>query len=170
MKIIGMLLLSVALGQLGQVEGVVGKVETTVDKKANFAAFRTYSWGPGYNAERAETHKLIVAACDAEMLKSGFTKVATGADVTLSYYTVKSTYVDVKALDKAQRSGPGDAAATSVVGRLVVIMRSGTPAQQVWSASTREFVDPAPAKLAATIQTAAARLFETYPGRKPARP
>lgn len=167
MKIIGMLLLSLALGQ---VDGVVGKVETTLNKNANFAAFRTYSWGPGYNAERADTHKLIVAACDAEMLKSGFTKVATGADVTLSYYTVKSTYVDVKALDKAQQAGGGDAAPSSVVGRLVVIMRTGTPAQQVWSASTREFVDPDPAKLGETIRTATARLFETYPGRKPARP
>ena len=87
MTSIGILLLSLALGQ---VDGVVGKVETTFDKKANFASFRTYSWGPGYNAARADVHKMIVAACEAEMLKSGFTKVPTGADVTLAYYTVSA--------------------------------------------------------------------------------
>ena len=168
MKTIGIILAALALGQSSE---VVGKVETTFDKKANFAALRTYSWAPGYNAQRADAHKMIVAACEAEMVKSGFTRVETGADVTIAYYTVTSTYVDVKALDKAQKAGaPGGTAPRSSVGRLVVIMRAGSSmTQQLWSASTREFVDPDPVKLDDTIRHAAAQLFDTYPGRKPKR-
>ena len=163
MTSIGILLLSLALGQVSE---VVGKVETTFDKKANFASFRTYSWAPGYNAARADVHKMIVAACEAEMTKSGFKQVPVGADVTLAYYTVSATYGDPKALDKAQREGSDATPPRGTVGRLVVIMRSGTlPTQQLWSASTRELIDPDPAKLPDTIKNATARLFETYPGR-----
>ena len=150
---------------LGQASEVVGKVETSFDKTANFATLRTYSWMTGYNAERASAHKMIVEACDAEMAKLGFTKLPTGADVTLAYYTVKSSYVDLKALDKMQQSGRGEVADSNAVGRLVLIMRTGDPAKQIWSASTREFIDPDPAKASDTIKTATARLFETYPTR-----
>jgi hypothetical protein len=52
----------------------------------------------------------------------------------------------------------------------VVIMREGTSTtHQLWSASTRELVDPDPAKLPDTIRSATARLFNTYPGRAPKR-
>lgn len=167
MTTIGILLFSLALGQVSE---VVGKVETAFDKKANFASLRTYSWAPGYNAARAEVHKMIVAACEAEMTKSGFTKVETGADVTLAYYTVSATYGDPKALDKLQQQGSVAPPPRNTVGRLVVIMRQGTSTtHQLWSASTRELVDPDPAKLADTIRTATARLFDTYPGRAPKR-
>jgi len=163
---LGILLFALTLGQTSE---AVGKVETSFDKTANFATLRTYSWMTGYNAERASAHKLIVEACDAEMAKSGFTKVPTGADVTLAYYTVKSTYVDVKALDKLQQSGRDEAAPTNAVGRLVLIMRAGDPAKQIWSASTREFLDPDAAKMGDTIKTATSRLFETYPTRVPVK-
>jgi Domain of unknown function (DUF4136) len=164
---IGILLFSLALGQVNE---VVGKVETTFDKKANFASLRTYSWAPGYNAQRADVHKMIVAACEAEMTKSGFTKVPTGGDVTLAYYTVSATYVDPKALDKLQREGSNATPPRDTVGRLAVIMRAGTSStQQLWSASTRELIDPDQTKLEGTIRTATARLFDTYPGRKAKR-
>jgi hypothetical protein len=40
------------------------------------------------------------------------------------------------------------------------------PARQpLWSAATREYLDPDRAKLGATIQAVTARLFATYPGR-----
>jgi hypothetical protein len=166
MTTLGILLFALTLGQTSD---AVGKVETTFDTTVNFATLKTYSWMTGYIAERASTHKMIVESVDAEMAKSGFTKVPIGADVTLAYYTVRSTYVDVKALDKRQQAGPGEAAPTNAVGRLVLIMRAGDPAKQIWSASTREFMDPDPARLAETIDTATARLFETYPTRVAAR-
>ena len=144
---------------------VIGKVETSFDKKANFSAFKTYSWQPGYHAYDPEAHKMVIAAFDAEMTKLGFTRVESGADVTLAYYTVTGTDVDLKALDKVEREGGG--VPTKARARLVVIMRSAM--QQVWTASTREYVDQDRAKLPDTLQTVTARLFETYPGRKRGR-
>jgi len=147
-------------------DGVIGKVETTYDKKANFSSFRTYSWTPGYNAYDPEAHKMVVAALEAEMATLGFTKVDSGADVTLAYYTVTGTDVDLKALDKQQRDGTAGPTPTKARARLVVIMRAAASSQQVWSASTREYLDPDRAKLSGTIQSVTGRLFNTYPGRK----
>ena len=158
----------VLIGLLVAPQGdVIGKVESSFDKKTNFPAFRTYSWNAGYNAYDPDAHKLIVAAFEAEMASLGLTKVETGGDVTLAYYTVTGTDVDLKALDKIEREG-GGATPTKARGRLVVIMRNPA-SKQIWSASTREYLDPDRAKLKDTIQTVTARLFETYPGRKRAR-
>lgn len=160
----------VLLGFLLAPQGAVtGKVESTFDKKVNFPALHTYTWTPGYNAFNPAAHKMIVAAFEAEMASLNFTKAATGADVTLAYYTVAGTDVDLKALDKVEREGRGGATPTKTRARLVVIMRGSKSNQQIWSASTREYVDPDPEKLSGAIQSVTARLFETYPGRKPGR-
>ena len=45
-------------------------------------------------------------------------------------------------------------------------MRSAASRQEVWSAATRELLNPDPAKMSATIQAVTARLFETYPKGK----
>jgi hypothetical protein len=158
----------VLLGLLIAPQGdAIGKVETKFDKKADFQSFHTYSWIRGYNAYDPEAHKLVVAAFDKEMASLGFTKVDSGADVTLAYYTVTGTDVDLKALDKKEREG-AVGPTTKPRARLVVIMRAA-PSQQVWSASTREYLEQDRAKLSDTIQSVTTRLFNTYPGRKPAR-
>ena len=139
-----------------------GKVESTFDKKTNFAAIKTYSWTPGTDALVPEAHKLIIAAVDKEAAAVGLTPVASGGDVTLAYYTMTVTNVDLKALDKMEKKPA--LPPTKELGKLVVVMRN--PAQQqVWSAISREFLDPDRAKLAATIQTVTERLFATYPTR-----
>ena len=140
----------------------IGKADSTFDKRANFAAFRTYSWLPGTPAFNPEVHKMIVAALEAEMSALGFTKAASGADVTLAYYTMAITNVDLKALDKIEREGGSPATANKTLGKLVVVMRNAAR-QQVWTAATREYLDPNLEKFGATIRTVTARLFETYP-------
>ena len=141
----------------------IGKVDSEFDKQTNFAALRTYSWITGTNALIPEAHKAIVAAVDAEMAKLGFKQVPSGADVTVAYYTLTITNVDLKALEKAQRENK-PASGSKELGKLIVTMR--TPArQQLWSAGTREYLDPDRAKLGATIQDVTARLFATYPTR-----
>ena len=138
----------------------IGKADSTFDKKANFASFRTYTWTPGTHAFNPVAHKLIVEALEAEMAARGFTKVATGGDVTLSYSSMAVKNVDLKDLGKAERAG--SEAPTKDLGKLVVVMRTQAR-QQLWSAATREYLDPNIEKLGATIKTVAARLFETYP-------
>lgn len=169
MHVIGLMLVSVALLLQGSNPT---RVETTFDKNTNFANFRTYSWIPGYDAFNPDAHKIIVSAIEAEMTRLGFTKVTTGANVTLAYYTIAGTDVDSKALDKAQQAG-SSATPTRTLGRLVVAMRSpavgNTAGKQLWTASTREYVDPDIAKLPETVKGVTTRLFETYPGRSAAR-
>ena len=142
-----------------------GRVDTTFDKKANFAALKTYSWASGRNAFLPEAHRMIIAACDTEMAALGFKKVDSGADVTISYYSTTLTQVDLKELDKienADKSAPGP---TKELGKLVVVMRSAKAREQLWTAATNEFLNSDRAKLADTIQTVTARLFATYPTR-----
>ena len=142
----------------------IGKADSEFDKKTDFAALHTYSWVRGTDALVPEAHKLIVAAVDAEMAGLGFKQVASGADVTITYYTLTISNVDLKALDKAQRENKPSSTATRELGKLIVVMRD--PArQQLWSAATREYLDPDRAKLGATIQGVTARLFATYPTR-----
>ena len=139
-----------------------GQVDSTYDKKANFAAIKTYSWTPGTDAMLPEAHRMIVAAIEKEAAAAGLKQVSTGGDVTLAYYTMTLTDVDLKALDKMDKKAV--AAPTKEIGKLVVLMRN--PArEQVWSAVSREFLDPDRAKLQATIQAVTERLFATYPTR-----
>jgi hypothetical protein len=158
------LILSVLLAAQG---AKVGDVETSFDKRANFQAFKTYSWQPGYDAYDPAVHKMIVAAIDQEMAGLGFSKVASGADVTIAYYSVLSTEVDLKALEKMQREGKTTAPPEKSLGRLMVIMRKPNVEERVWSASTREHVSRDQAETA--IRTVTKRLFEKYPGRAVAK-
>ena len=140
-----------------------GKIDTTFDKQANFAAFRTYSWGPGKDAFLPEGHKIIVAAVDKQMAAQGLTPVASGGDVTISYYTTTISNVDLKALDKLEdRSAP---APTKELGKLIVVMRDAKTRAQLWSAGTHEYLDSDRSRLGASVEAVTERLFATYPGR-----
>jgi hypothetical protein len=141
----------------------IGKVETTFDKKTNFAELHTYSWSGGARAYNEEAHRLIVAAFEKEMTALGFKQVPSGGDVTLSYYNITSTDVDLKKLDEATKAGA--ATPTKTRARMMVVMRAPKSRTELWTAITREYVDPD--QLAATVQRVADRLFATYPTRKP---
>ena len=142
----------------------VGKVESTFDENTDFSTFRTYSWHPGYDAHDPNVHKIIVAAIEDEMAKLGFAKVTSGADVTLAYYTIFSTEIDLKALDRLERKGQVDEPPTKSLGRLLIIMRKPGGDTRLWSASTREHIDRE--KPEDTIRATAKKLFEKYPGRE----
>ena len=142
----------------------IGKADSTFDKSVDFAALRTYEWRPGTPAFNPELHKMIVAALEAEMAAHGFTRVASGADVTLAYYAMAVTYVDLKSLDKIERETSSSSSANKSLGKLVVVMRNKAQ-RQIWTAATREYVEPGIEKFGATIGAVTARLFETYPKR-----
>ena len=141
----------------------IGKVESTFDKKANFAALHTYSWSGGARALNADADRLVVAAFEKEMTALGFKQVASGADVALSYYNVTTTDVDLKKLDEAMRAGT-TAPPGKLRARMMVVMRAPAARTELWTAITREYVEPD--QLAATVQRVAERLFATYPGKK----
>ncbi len=166
MHIIALMLVTLAMA--GQ-DSEATRVETTFDKTTDFSAFRTYDWTTGSPAQDPAAHKAIVAAVDAEMASLGFSRVTTSPDVTITYHTVASTVVDLEALDKLERQGGGGPTPTRTRARLVVTMRNPATTRQVWTASAREYLEPDPSKLPDTARSVAARLFETYPGRKTTR-
>ena len=140
----------------------IGKVESSFDKKTNFAELHTYSWSGGARAYNEEAHRLVVAAFEKEMTALGFKQVPGGGDVTLSYYNITSTDVDLKKLDDAARAGA--ATPTKMRARMMIVMRAPKTRAELWTAITREYVEPD--QLAATVQRVADRLFATYPGKK----
>ena len=101
------------------------------------------------------------SAVEKEMAALGLTPAASGADVTVAYYSMALVNVDLKALDKIDDKS---ALATKDLGKLVVVMRNKAN-QQIWSAQSREFLDPDRTKLEGTISTVTARLFAAYPTR-----
>jgi hypothetical protein len=141
-------------------------VQSTVDDRVDFGALHTYSWAQGNSAFYRDPDELIVAAFDAEMSRKGFTRAEGDPDVTISYFTVASTYVDLERLHG--RLAPDDAAPTRTRSTLAIIMRRGDSSQPIWTATTREFLDPDPAQLGETIRRVAARLFESYPHERSA--
>jgi hypothetical protein len=142
----------------------VGRVESTFDDNATFGAFRTYSWHAGYDAHDPSVHKMIVAALEDEMTKQGFTKVDKGADVTLAYYTIFSTEIDLEALDRLERKGPVTEPPTKSLGRLLIIMRKPNTDHRLWTASMHDHIDREHPE--DTIRAAARRLFEKYPAKR----
>jgi hypothetical protein len=102
-----------------------GEVDTTVDKKVDFSAFRTYSWERGREAYVRPTHEVIVNAIDAEMAGLGFTNAeAAKAQVVIKYHTVCAADVGLDVLEKRQKEGKTDPAPTSILGVLMVEMRA----------------------------------------------
>ena len=143
----------------------IGKAESTFDKNTNFGSLRTYAWKPGAPAFNPVVHNMIVAALEAEMSGLGFTKAAAAdADVTLAYYAMAVSYVDLDALDKIERERKTPVASNKTLGKLVVVMRNKAE-RQIWTAATREYVEPAVEKFTETIGVVSDRLFETYPKR-----
>jgi hypothetical protein len=143
----------------------IGKVESTFDKKANFAELHTYSWSGGARAYNEEAHRLLIAAFEKEMTALGFKQVPSGGDVTLSYYNITSTDVDLKKLDEAAKAGSAAPTPTKMRARMMIVMRAPKSRTELWTAITREYVEPD--QLAATVQRVADRLFATYPTKNP---
>jgi hypothetical protein len=138
------------------------EVKTTVDKKIDFKAFKTYSWEKGQESADPVSHKSVVAAVDAEMGALGLTKQDANGDVLVRYHAVGRTDVDLK---NNKRDGTGP---TSEVGKVQVELLGGKSFKQVWQATTEERLSRDPAARDTDIRRAITRLFTAYPGRKPA--
>jgi hypothetical protein len=147
----------------------IGEVESHFDKKADFSALKTYAWSLGHDAFDPRAHKAIVADIEAQMTALGFTKApSAGADVFLTYFTVRGSEVDLKKLDQLKREQKDQAGATRILGRLAVLISRPATRETLWSAATRRRLSDDPSKWEAELHSATAALFATYPGKKKA--
>jgi hypothetical protein len=144
-----------------------GKVASEYDKQANFATYRTYGWLPGHHAYDPAAHKLLVATIDRELSALGLqSNDPASADLTVSYYTLRTTDVNLKEVEKLAREGNTGAAPTYDLGKLVVVVREARTLRQLWAANTREYLSPDRDIREETIKRAVKTLFETYPTRR----
>jgi hypothetical protein len=110
-------------------------------------------------------HDLIVSGIEKEMAALGFTKSDDPkADMTLRYFTVRSTSFDMKQLEKAEREG--SKAKSYDVGKLTVVLRETATDKRLWAAQTQEYMNPDVAKREETTRQAIAKVFQAYPKRK----
>jgi Domain of unknown function (DUF4136) len=148
----------------GQLPPKEGTVATLKDPKADFTRFTTYTWERGQETFDRTAHKAIVSAIDAEMAARGFRLLQTGkGDVTIRYFSVLRTDVDLDKLEKMQQQNKP--APTKNLGRLVVVMRDASN-NRVWAADTVQPLDSERAKAYEEIAPIVGKLFATYPGPK----
>jgi hypothetical protein len=147
---------------------VLGPVESSFDKTADFAKLRTYAWTKGQEAFDPRAHKAIVDAVEAQMTSLGFTKAPeASADVVLKYHSVRGTYVDLKSLEKSQKQGQSGGGTETAVGTLVVVLYPrGETEKPLWQARTRRPLTADVATATGEIQKAVVDLFAAYPTRK----
>jgi hypothetical protein len=147
---------------------VLGPVESSFDKAADFAKLRTYAWNKGQEAFDPRVHKVVVDAVEAQMTSLGFTKAPeASADVILKYHSVRGTYVDLKSLEKSQKQGQSGGGTETAVGTLVVVIYPrGETEKPLWTARTRRPLTGDAAAVTSQIEKVVADLFETYPTRK----
>jgi len=150
----------------GQPPGA-GKAASEYDKTVDFAKYRTYKWSHAPEDYRPKVHDLLVADIDKEMAALGFTKTEDPkADLTLRYFTLRSSQIDLKQLEKAEREGRKDKPTSYDMGKLVVVLRETSTDKRVWAANTQEYMNPDVAKREETIRQAVAKVFQTYPKPK----
>lgn len=137
-------------------------VTVVLEKKADFAAFKSYSWGNGQPAATKSADDQIVAAIDKELKALGMTKVTSGpADVQVAYTAVRRTDVDTKAEPTASGALPQYA-----VGTLSVILTNPTAKENILELRLDKPIDIDAARAEATINAAVAELFTKYPTKK----
>jgi Domain of unknown function (DUF4136) len=164
MRISGLMLLVLFVAQ-GR--PAPGKINSTFDKTAAFATFKTYGWIAGQAAFDPAVNKTIVSSIDAEMAALGLKKVeARSGDVTLRYLAVRSTSVDLEKLEEIEKQGGDQAGANVTVGRLIVVMEDAKSGHRLWAADGVERLNPTVAERDQTIKGVVTRMFETYPTRK----
>jgi len=144
----------------------IGEVETHIDKTADFKAFRTYTWRAGHEAFDRNAHNTIVSTIDAKMAGLGLKRVESGGDLILAYYTLRSSEVDLKALQKLEKQGKDPAGATLPIGRLAIVLSLPDWKTTVWSAATRRRINDDPAKRIDDLTRGVDAIFATYPGSK----
>lgn len=158
-----MTILHLALG-LGLVFAqTIGEVESVADRNVDFAAYQTYAWSQGREADDPAVHKLIVDAIDGEMARQGLTKAdARVADVTIQYRSVRGSYLDEDALKKSHKEGWVNPSDPEILVSLVVQLRPAGRTDPVWEARTRRVLSDTPAAQEREIRSAIAALFRTY--------
>ena len=137
-----------------------GKVVSLTEPNVNFGKFTTYSWERGQETFDKKAHQLVVDAIDAEMKARGLKQVPAKADVTIRYFSIVRTDVDLDKLEETQKQGKP--APTKNLGRLAIVMRDPSN-KRVWAADTVQSLGTERSTAYDEIAAIVDKLFATYP-------
>ncbi len=139
-----------------------------LDKAVDFAKFRTYSYQVGHPAILKDVDDRIVAGIEAQLKQLGLTRAESGpGDVTVTYYSVTRTDVDLATFDKAEPAQGTERkpAQTFKVGTLVVDVKAGDRATPAWRAKVEGALEGDAAAQMKTVDEAVVAAFRLYPTR-----
>jgi Domain of unknown function (DUF4136) len=142
------------------------------DRRANFAAYRTYAWVEAASPADDLNHARIVAAVDQQLAAKGLSRVdGTGNPDVLVVYRVGLTEdLEVNGWDNRwsiPHGGPSWARVERVqVGTLVVGMIDAETRSMVWRSAASKDLDTgaSPEKWEKNLNKAVEKMFKRYPG------
>jgi hypothetical protein len=156
-----------------------GKVQTWMEKGADFSQYKTYRWLPPKLLTRTgvvENDPVIAAlikdAVGRELGRKGLTEVSEGGDLEISTLALAESIPQLEALIFTG-APPDFTSPIGTVGRynregtLVVNLISTRTQKSAWCGMARETLDSKPGSGRKKIGPAAAKLFKKYP-RAPA--
>jgi len=136
-------------------------VKVDAEKNVDFSKFKTYSWVAGQPSADKTINSQITAAVDRELTGLGMTQAASGSgDVSVTYYSLTRTDVDLKAKADAKGISP-----QYTVGSLMVALLEKGTGRRLLRLRADKKISAEPAKLEAAINEAVTEMFQKYPTR-----
>ena len=165
---------------LATVPAVAQKVKSGYDKKVDFAKYKTYVFGAGLPAARAEINQQILANMEQELATRGLKKVeeAVNADIEVSYFggigspmvvPLRSefyppTWLGYWGASMANQADP------VLTGEALFEIRDLKSMHLVWEAYVTQNVGDSvlknPKKVSETVEKMVAKAFKSYPSKK----
>jgi uncharacterized protein DUF4136 len=157
------------------ITGAAQEVHTDYDKRASFAAPKTYEW-----AKVQTTNPLwqdrITSAVDAQLQTKGWRRVPSNSDVALTAIGASQTQEEYQTFysglsPRWRWGGFGDYATTTVVtykvGTLVLDMYDTKTNKLMWRGTAVDTVSSKPEKNEKKLEKGVEKMFEKFPPKEP---
>ena len=165
--------LSIAIAIVSAAASLAGPVKTDYDRKADFSRYKTYSWGNVHTEDPLWAER-IKGTVDAALAKKGWTKVASGGDISVmamemtDEHRTLNTYYDGFGGGWNWRWGGELGVATTVeepytVGTLVVDLFDTNTRMLVWRGSASGTLSSKSGKNIRILGKAVQRMFDHFP-------
>ena len=147
------------------------QVNTDFDRTANFSAFKTYSWREGTKVPNPLMHDRVIAAVDAQLVKSGLQRVDSGGDLTVTYHAATNESMDIQTFTTGGTYGCwGGCMSTSstqvrpvTTGTLIVDLVETSSNRMLWRGTGSDTVTGDPQDTERKINEVVQRMFSSFP-------
>jgi hypothetical protein len=162
-------------------------IDVSFDRRVDFSAYHTYSWGASTPAPNPLTHQRIITGVEERLAAIGWRKVDADPDVLVIYNVAINPETKINAYAKGGDYGgyswglygfPGGHVAgggmvmgeeieTIEVGQLVIDIADVKTKNFVWRGSAKDTLkDRDPDKIKKKVEKAISKLFKNFPPRK----